>query len=42
MVLGSDVVEQFSIATVFHDEEDSVRRFNDFIELNDTRVPYYF
>lgn len=40
MVFRCDIVKQFSIATVLHDQEKSLRGLNDFIELNDTRMPH--
>ena len=40
VVFRSDVVEDFSVAAVLHDEEQSLRCFDDFIQLNDGRVSH--
>lgn len=41
MVLGSDVVEQLTVAAVLHNEEQSVFGLYDFVELNDGRMAHY-
>lgn len=40
MVLRRDVVEQLAVAAVLHDEEESVFRLDDFVELNNVGVPH--
>ena len=40
MVLGSNVIEQFSVATVFHYHEKSLGRLDDFIKLDNTWMSY--
>jgi hypothetical protein len=41
-VFRCDVVEELTIAAVLHYQENPLRCFNDFVNLNNIRVLYYF
>ena len=40
MILGRDIVEQFTIAAMLHDQKESIFCFDNFVKLNDCRMAH--